>query len=261
MGEKKTNFYINFIELKLRTIYVFYSLIFTFIICFNYKIELFFLISSSFLKFEEGFIYTSLLDPIIIYLKLSFLFTIIITLPFLGYIYGFFFLKAFSNFYLRYFIFYFILIYFTSFFLLISLSKLILPFIFEFLISFQRTEFFGGFNLILQATITQYYTLFFSYLYIFILIIAVPNLYLIFIFLGFINKDNFLSYNFRKYLYLLMTFFFLIFAPPDFLIQLVIFPIIILILEIYIYIITYLYSLYFAFFNILRREGIEPSIK
>ena len=46
----KSNFLINFVELKYRFFYFFLSYILTFVICFEYKIELFFSISESFLK-------------------------------------------------------------------------------------------------------------------------------------------------------------------------------------------------------------------
>jgi Sec-independent protein secretion pathway component TatC len=100
---KKLNLLINVIELKFRFIYIFFSLIVTFIVCFFFKVELFFIISNLFLQFADGFIYTSLLDPLIIYLKLSFLFTLIIILPIILYILGFFFSKSFYSFYVNYF--------------------------------------------------------------------------------------------------------------------------------------------------------------
>lgn len=72
MQLKETNFSIHIQELKYRSIYYLISFVLTFCICFFFKVELFFLISKIFLNYEQGFIYTSLLDPLIIYLKLSF---------------------------------------------------------------------------------------------------------------------------------------------------------------------------------------------
>ena len=244
MFEKKTNFVINLIELKYRTIYAGLTLLLTFLVCFYYKVELFFLISNFFLEFEEGFIYTSLLDPIVIYLKLAFLFSLIFSVPIIIYIYGFFFIKSFYSFYLYFFIFYVFIIYISSFSLFIFLSSLILPILLDFLISFQEVN---SYSLVLQATITQYYSFFFSYLYLFILLILVPNLYLLLIFFGFVSSENFFSNKFRKYLYLIVILIFLLFAPPDFLIQITILPLLFIILEVYIYIITFLYTLYLAF--------------
>jgi sec-independent protein translocase protein TatC len=247
MLEQKSNFAINLIELKYRSFYSFISLFTTFLVCFYFKIELFFLISNFFLKFESGFIYTSLLDPILIYLKLAFLFAIIFSLPVLIYMYGFFFIKSFYSFYLHFFIFYSFLVYLLTFFLFLGLSNSVLPELLDFLVSFQRVNVIGSYSLLLQATITQYYVFFFSYLYMFLLLIAVPNVYLLFLFVGFSSKKSFLSDKFRKYLYLAVILLFLMFAPPDFWVQIMMLPFIFFILEIYIYVITFLYVLYFSF--------------
>lgn len=213
---KKSNFSINLIELKLRTFYVIYSLLISFIVCFYYKIELFFFISNYFLLFEDGFIYTGLLDPLIIYLKLAFLFSFLFNIPILIYIYTFFFFRSLYSFYLSYFFFYLIIIYLISAFLFLLLSKLILPVLLEFLISFQQVDFSSVFDLSLQATITQYYSLFISYILVYIVLILIPNIYLAFIFFGFLSKSSFITHKFRKYIYLLVILLFLLFAPPDF---------------------------------------------
>ena len=247
MLETKTNFVINLIEFKYRTIYASVTFLLTFLVCFYYKVELFFLISNFFLRLEDGFIYTSLLDPILIYLKLAFLFTVILSIPVIIYIYGFFFIKSFYSFYLRFFIFYTLSIYIISFLSFISLSNLVLPVLLDFLVSFQELSGFNSYSLTLQATITQYYTFFFSFLYLFILLILIPNLYLSLLFIGVISKDNFLTNKFRKYLYIIVALIFLLFAPPDFWIQILILPLIFIVLEVYIYVITFLYVLYFAF--------------
>ena len=247
MSYKKSNFSINLIELKFRSIYVIYSLLITFVVCFYFKIELFFFISNYFLDYENGFIYTGLLDPLIIYLKLSFLFAIILSFPVLIYIYTFFFLRSLYSYYLSYFFIFFNIIYFISFFLFLFVSMLILPILLKFLISFQQLDIYSLFGLSLQATITQYYSLFTSYLFIYILLVLIPTVYLGLIFFGILNKRSFINHKFRKYIYLIVILLFLAFAPPDFLLQLVIFPFILLVLEIYIYIITFLYTLYFLF--------------
>ena len=95
--EKKLNFIINLNELKYRTFYYIVALFFTFIICFYYKVELFFLICSIFLEYKSGFIYTGLIEPFIIYFKISILFSIILTLPVYFYNFSFFFSSHFIN--------------------------------------------------------------------------------------------------------------------------------------------------------------------
>lgn len=245
---KKSNFSINLIELKYRTFYVMYSLLVSFIVCFLYKEELFFFIANYFLAISNGFIYTGLFDPLIIYLKLSFIFSLTMSFPVIIYIYIYFFLRSLYSYYLNYFSLFCLIMYTVSFVVFLSLSKMILPVILTFLINFQQFGFESLFNLSLQATITQYYALFVSYLFVYFILILIPNLYLILVFLGILSKSNFLKHKFRKYLYLFVTIIFLLFAPPDFVLQLFILPFIFLILEFYIYIITFLYTLYFYTF-------------
>jgi len=131
--------------------------------------------------------------------------------------------------------------------LFILLVTLIFPVLFEFLLNFQRTNTLETLELILQATINQYYNFFFSYIKIYLLLIFIPNLFFCLILLNFFKKQIFLNFKFRKYLYLIVFLVFLIFAPPDFFLQLLIFPLIIFILEIFIYFISYLLILYYLF--------------
>ena len=88
---KKLNIIINFLELKYRIIYFVFSFIGTFSTCFYFKVELFYLISNFFLRYENGFIYTGLLDPLLIYIKLTFFSSLIFGVPLIIYFYGFYF--------------------------------------------------------------------------------------------------------------------------------------------------------------------------
>lgn len=255
----KTNININYIELKLRIFYSIYSLLTIFIICFSYRVEIFYLISSFFLTFKEGFIYTGLLDPIIVYIKLSVLFSFFIFFPFFIYLIGTFFFKSFFNFYLTYFIIYFLSLYIVGAFVFIFISKLLFPIILEFLISFQRVNVENLLEINLQATITQYYRFFSLYILFYIFLLLIPNFFLVLVLSNIIPLQYFLKQNYRKYLYLLTIIFFLIIAPPDFFIQLVLLPFIIFFLELFIFFITFFCALYFN--NFLRREGFEPTMK
>lgn len=255
----KTNININYIELKFRIFYSIYSFLTIFIICFSYRVEIFYLISSFFLLFKEGFIYTGLLDPIIVYLKLSILSSILISFPFFIYLIGMFFFKSFYNFYLTYFLFYFLSLYLIGMIILFTVSKLLFPIILEFLISFQRENVNNILEMNLQATITQYYRFFSLYLSIYFFLLLIPNVFFILVLLNIVPLQYFLRKNYRKYLYLLTIVFFLIIAPPDFLIQLALLPFIAVFLELFIFFITFFCSLYFN--NFLRREGFEPTMK
>ncbi len=250
---KKLNIIINFLELKYRIIYFVFSFIGTFSTCFYFKVELFYLISNFFLRYENGFIYTSLFDPLIVYIKLSFLFTLIFIYPIFGYFIIFFFLRSLTQFYLSFYIFYWFLLYFLAFTLFIVFSSLFLPFLLEFLLNFQRLNILEILEISLQATINQYYNFFFSYIYIYSFLILVPNIFLFLIFLNVFPKKLFFEYKFRKYLYFIIFISFLVVAPPDFFVQLLIFPIIVLLLEVFIYLITFLYILYYSFNTEERR--------
>lgn len=247
MQELKTNFLIHWVELKYRIVYYIISFFLTFCVCFIYKVELFFLISYIFLNFEHGFIYTGLLDPLLLYLKLSFFFSFVLTLPFFIYLFVFFFFRSFSNFLTIYSFFYIFCLYILVITLFILLVILVFPLLLEFLLNFQRTNTLETLELVLQATINQYYNFFFSYTKIYFLLILIPNLFFCLILLNFLKKQSFLDLKFRKYLYLIIFIGFLIFAPPDFFLQLLIFPLVIFILEIFIYFISYLLILYYLF--------------
>ena len=247
MIARRTNLWINFQELKYRLIYLILSFIFTVLICFIYRVELFFLISNFFLKYEDGFIYTSLLDPLFIYIKVSILSSLFWVFPIFIYFLGFFFFRAFYNYQLVYIIFYLFFTYFISFLFFVFVSKLFLPILFEFLINFQLSAVNDIFQLKLQATITQYYKFYFRYIYIYLLLILIPNIFLVLVILGLVSRNTFLKFTFRKYLYLIVFILFLIVAPPDFVLQLFILPFIVLFLELYIYLITFFFTLYIHF--------------
>lgn len=240
----KSNFMINYIELKYRAIYLLYSAALILWVCFSYRVELFFLISNLFLRYEEGFIYTSLLDPLIIYIKLSFLFLFIIIFPILTYLVGFFVFKSFYTFQTRYLFMYISALYLVSLFLFIFISKVFLPVIIKFLINFQRLDVHSLLELKLQATITQYYSFFFTYLLIYLMLILIPNVFLILVLLNILSNQVFLRHTYRKYLYLIIFTLFLLIAPPDIVLQLILIPFLLFFLEIYIYFITFFYKLY-----------------
>ena len=220
----------------------------TFLVCFYYRVELFFLISNPLLSYKDGFIYTGLLDPLLIYFKLSFLVTTIIIFPIFIYSFGFFFFKGMYTFNIKLILLYLISFYIISLSLFFFLSKLLLPFIFDFLISFQRISDGEVLELKLQATITQYYEFFFSYIFIYLLFILIPNLFFILVISHAISIDIFTKHLFRKYLYFCLFLLFILIAPPDFIIQLTIIPFLILFLEIYIFFITFCYNI-FVFFD------------
>lgn len=244
----KSNFLINFNELKIRSIYYINSYLITFIICFEFKVELFYLISNIFLtNAPKGFIFINLFEPILIYIKLCLVFSFLFTLPIFIYIYSFFIFKCFYKFYTMYYYFLFSLIYNSFVILNTVFSYIFLPFLFSFLLSFQRQEINQSLPLLLQATLEQYFNFFTYYILIYFVIIIIPYIFLLLLLNGIINKKYFLNQLFRKYLYIIIIILFLLLSPPDLLLQVLLFPFIILILEIHLYIISILFVIYLTF--------------
>jgi sec-independent protein translocase protein TatC len=236
---KKLSLLINFEELKYRTNYVLLSFLLTFFTCFVFKIELFFIISQFFLNFEDGFIYTNLLDPLIFYIKICFLFSFIISFPIYIYILSFFLFKSIYTFYIFYILSYIFSFYIIGLILFIFCYYKLFPFILNFLLEFQRFEDFNPLKLVLKATIDKYFIFFFGFVFLFFIIFFISNLFLFLMYFNIFNEEFYIKYHYRKYLYLIIIIIFLVVSPPDVLIQLMILPSVCLCIEIIIYFISY----------------------
>jgi Sec-independent protein secretion pathway component TatC len=244
---KKINFIINLLEVKYRFFYYFNSFSLTFIICFYFKIELFFLISNIFLFYETGFIYTNLVEPFLIYIKLSFFFSLLFTFPNFLYYILYFFYKSFFTYYTFFYFIYTLFMYILTISLFIIIFIIIFPLFLNFIFTYQRTNSFEALELVLQATMQEYYNFFFYCVFFYLFLIFLPNLSLILVFLNIFKREILFNRYFRIYLYSFVIFNFLIFAPPDFFLQLIFLIPIIFLIEIYIYFIYFfliLYNLY-----------------
>lgn len=241
---KEFNFNLNIFELRFRIIYSLVCLLLTFLICFEFKIELFYFISKPFLLFKKEFIYINILGPIFIYLKLSFWFSFLVSFPFLYYNFVSFFFKAF----------YFTIIKLYTIFVGVSLlinlmlySIIYIIFIDFFLIllfSFERSDITRMFQLHVETTIHQYFYFFNFIIFIYLIILIIPSIF--FIILIKIKKQNYNKINnsFRKYAYFILFLLVLLLSPPDIIIQLLIYFIIILYFELYIYLLLFFYQSY-----------------
>ena len=137
--------------------------------------------------------------------------------------------------------------YLVSVLLFIFFFILVFPLFLKFIFTYQRVNSFETLELILQATMTQYYNFFFYYILYYCCLILIPNLFLIFIFLNILKKELLFTRKFRIYLYVFVMITFLIFAPPDFIIQLIFLVPVLFLIEIYIYFIYFFISLYYLF--------------
>ena len=191
-------------ELKYRTLYFLISFIFLLIICYFYKIELFFIISKSFLKFNSSFIFTKITEPFLVYLKLIIFFSIINVIWLFFYLYGFFFFKSLYNYQIK-FLLIFIFIYYLFIYNFIAIIlKFIIPIILNFFLLFERLDLNSLLLIFLEAKIDEYLSFFFLFIFLLIFIIHLP-----FIFIFIILKYKLFNIiKIRKYSYILYLFFF-----------------------------------------------------
>jgi Sec-independent protein secretion pathway component TatC len=236
-----SNFKINILELKIRLFYSILSFFITILVSFNYRTEFFFFISKRILNRKNEFIYINLLDPIYLYIKIIFAFSIFFTLPFIIYLIISFIFKGLYIFYVK------ILMLMLSIYYLINLLLLyfcytkLFPILINFLLELERKN-INTIQLVLLPTSLDYLKFFINFLIFFHILFALINIFFIF--------HNFFSYKKfknKKYVYLLTFIIFIVIAPPDLFIQISILPIIILIIEVSSYL-----SLFF--FNILKKN-------
>ncbi len=238
---KKLNLLINFIELKYRILYSLLNIFLSFIIFFEYKVELFFLISESFLSLQKQFIYTSLLDPLFFYIKITLLATLFIFFPIGIYFFSFFFIKSIYNVYIKIYTVSFFILFSINFFLYFFFFNFLLKFFFNFLLTFQRKKEIILLQLHFEATIQQYFSFFFSLIFICILLIFLPILFFSLTYFTYIKNIFLKKLSFRKYIFIFISSFFLLIAPPDFIIQIIILPLIFFVIELYIYLFFFFY--------------------
>lgn len=134
------NFQYHFFELKLRGFYLILSALTTFLICWNYQLEIVYLLGRPFIQLNQTFIFLELTEAFYTLVRISFILTLFLLFPFTLYHFWCFFIPSFYqieryqfNFFYRIFI---ILVLteflFTYFFLL--------PLVFKFLLSFELSS-------------------------------------------------------------------------------------------------------------------------
>lgn len=247
MKIKKLNILINFAEIRFRLLYCFLSFSFLFFVSFTYKKELLFLFSEPFLLLQGQFIYTGLLDPLIIYIKVCVLISVILAIPIFIYTLGFFFFKSLENNQIVFFFVSLLSTYSLVVFFCYGLYNFLVIYLLKFLLTFQESEIEALFQLYLQATIVQYYSMLIKSLYCYLFIILFPLSLLLLSILNIISEQYFLGFYYRKYFYLMISLVMIVFMPPDFFIQITIIPIVFLILEFYFFFITCYFLLFQRF--------------
>lgn len=216
----KMLFQIHLYELKIRTLYLIISYLLCFLICLIFKVELFFIISKIFLQFNTGFIYTDIMEPFMVYIKLSLFFSFVIILSIFFYFYSFFFFKSFYMNQIRIVLFLFFLFYLFIGFYFILFFKFFIPVVLKIFFLFERIDINSLLMISLEAKLKDYLKKFFIFIFVSLLITHLP-LFLMLYILKFSNINNI---KFRKYLYIIMIVVFLIVAPPDIFLQVLILP-------------------------------------
>lgn len=206
------NFHLK--ELYWRFFYFSLSFLLTFSLIFFYSQEFFYILSLPFLKFNQGFfIYTSLSEAFFSYLKFSLFLAFFLSIP--NFIFHFYFFllpginKRESSF-LFYFILFMIFMFILSFFFSLFFF---LPLTYEFFLGFQLDSPHLPFSLSLFTKIDEYIIFLFKSIFIISFIFQLP------VFLFFLIKFNFISFEtllyMRKFSFLFSLILGSFITPPD----------------------------------------------
>ena len=216
----------HLVEIKLRTLYLFFSLICTFFVSYTHSVEMVYVLGKPFMKFEQTFIFLELTEAFYTFLRISAISTFLLMIPFFFYHVWVFFLPSFYQ-AERVSI---ILIYFFMISLFVSelffIYFILLPKICNFLMSFEisaenyQSEISLGplISVEFSARIESYVKLIIKILTVILLVLQIPLCVCFFYSKRILHVSNF--YSNRKFLILfsLLTAAFLV--PPDVLSQL-----------------------------------------
>lgn len=134
------NFQYHFFELKLRGFYFILSALTTFLICWNYQLEIVYLLGRPFIQLNQTFIFLELTEAFYTLVKISFILTLFLMLPFTLYHFWCFFIPSFYQIERYQFNFFY-----RIFFILVLTELLLtyfflLPLVFKFLLSFELSS-------------------------------------------------------------------------------------------------------------------------
>lgn len=144
-----TNIQYHFYEIKLRFLYLIFSLLFTFFLSYSYQLEMVYILGKPFLQSQQTFIFLDLTEAFYTFLKISTLITILVSVPFFLYHIWSFFIPSFYKFEREFIGFFFLGIVCLYLIELLFIYFILLPKICSFLISFEITSEIknDGFNL------------------------------------------------------------------------------------------------------------------
>lgn len=236
------NIQYHLFEIKLRFFYLMFSAFCTFLIFYNFQIEIVYLIGKPFIKLQQTFIFLDLTEAFYTLLKISTIFTILLEIPFFLYHSWSFFIPSFYRFQRKGILFF--CVFFVSFFLLeiFLIYFLLLPKICHFLLSFEMTSNLGNSGLLLKpflnveftARIESYVKLIVKISSVMFLVFQMPLAVCIL----YSKKILFVSslHTNRKFLFLISLLMSAFLVPPDFVSQLIVATFFSFVIEILIFI-------------------------
>ena len=213
--DNKSAIYYHIKELKLRIFYLTISFLCTFFTCYYYSFEMIYLFVKPFLAYEKNFIFTDLTEAFYTTIKLNFIISIYILIPFLIYqIWCFVIPSSFLKERKKYN--FFCITIFTLFnFSLIFVYFLLLPELYKFLLNFQVNTNFMSIQL--EARIHSYVELACKIFFFSSLLFQIPIIFFLAFKYGFLNT-NFLIEN-RSKIFFINLFLAAFISPPDVSIQ------------------------------------------
>lgn len=214
--------YFYFKEIKYRFLYFIFSFIFNFCIFLYFSKESLFLIVRPLLNINKGeqfsyFIFTNMVDMLFIYIKIAFIFSFILVLPFLLGQAWFFLVQGLYNYEKNFLGGLFIFILFCCYLLIYLLYNFLIPLIWFFFINFELTSSNSLFGMYYEARINDYVDFMFYIFFIFCLFLQMPVLMVCFLYFNLIELNFFIKY--RKYFVILFFLLGGLFSPPDILSQ------------------------------------------
>ena len=211
----KSAIYYHIKELKLRIFYLTISFLCTFFSCYYYSFEMIYLFVKPFLAYEKNFIFTDLTEAFYTTIKLNFIITIYILIPFLIYQFWCFIIPSSFLKERKKYNFFFLSIFLLFNFSLIFVYFLLLPELYKFLLNFEvNTNFM---TIQLEARIHSYVELACKIFFFSSLLFQMPITFFLAFKYGFLNT-NFLVEN-RAKIFFVNLFLAAFIAPPDVLIQ------------------------------------------
>lgn len=222
------NIHYHFIEMKLRLFYLFLSTICTFLLCYNFQIEIVYIISKPFIELQQTFIFLELTEAFYTLIKICTILTLLFLIPLISYHIWVFFIPSFYKIERNRINFFFLLIFFLFTIEIFITYLIILPKICHFLISFEMSSEINKSNINIDPLISvEFNAQIGSYVELIIKILTlILTLFQIPLCICFLYSKKFLYvsslyYN-RKILCLLSLLISAFIVPPDITSQLVI---------------------------------------